>query len=316
LLFNRGAFQQSIRAAKFIVNRIAMKITTSTARFSAALRNEIRERNVSFARKSGLPYRETYGAAPVIVYEPSGVPEQHGNFFPASYSALNSNPNWAKRLEKIHPQGRSSLPKCDRKWRELDSSMSSDALLVNVFCCPGTLNPRVRSLLGIGDDSLPEFGMKARVPLANGRFDRTEVDMRIGDLLVEAKFTESDFQQKAKPVVDGYRDFRETFDRKLLPQTKEIYLGYQLIRNVLAASATECSFCVLLDARRPDLLEQWYAVMRAVRRSELRVRCKVLTWQELSEALPGDLAAFLDQKYGIVPPGQTASPYQGQAASG
>ena len=131
--------------------------------------------------------------------------------------------------------------------------------------------------------------------------------MRIGNLLVEAKLTESDFQQKAKTVVEGYRDFKSAFDRKLLSQTKDDYVGYQLIRNVLAASAMECSFCVLLDERRPDLREQWYAVMRAVRNADLRVRCKVLTWQELSEALPDDLATFLDEKYGIVPPGRVAS---------
>ena len=32
-----------------------------------------------------------------------------------------------------------SLPKKERTWKELDSCMSSDALLMNVFCCPGTL---------------------------------------------------------------------------------------------------------------------------------------------------------------------------------
>jgi hypothetical protein len=286
-----------------------MRISTPIKGCSAGLRSELRARNIAFAQKYGLSHRESYGTAPVIVYEPFGEPEQHGNFFHASYSALPANPNWAKRLEKIHPQGRTSLPKCERRWRELDSSMSSDALLLNVFCCPATLNSRVRSLLGIGDDAQPEFGVKARVPLASGRFDRTEVDMCIGDLLVEAKLTESDFQQRSKLVVEGYRDFRKAFDRKLLPQSKDTYVGYQLIRNVLAAKAQDCSFCVLLDERRPDLREQWYAVMRAVRDSELRVRCKVLTWQELSEALPDDLAVFLDEKYGIVPPGCVASQF-------
>ena len=33
-----------------------------------------------------------------------------------------------------------------------------------------------------------------------------------------------------------------------------------------------------------------------------------ITWQELAEALPKDLQHFLDQKYGIVPPGQIPSP--------
>ena len=67
--------------------------------------------------------------------------------------------------------------------------------------------------------------------------------------------------------------------------------------------ALNFSFCVLLDARRPDLIEAWYAVMKCVRIADLRTRCKVLTWQELSEVLPIGLQKFLDLKYGIVPPG-------------
>ena len=45
----------------------------------------------------------------------------------------------------------------------------------------------------------------------------------------------------------------------------------------------------------------WYAIMKCVRVPELGTRCKVLTWQELSAALPSDLRQFLDFKYGIVP---------------
>jgi hypothetical protein len=56
----------------------------------------------------------------------------------------------------------------------------------------------------------------------------------------------------------------------------------------------------MLDARRPDLTEAWFAVMSCVRIVELRLRCKVLTWQELAEALPGKLQRFLQEKYGIV----------------
>jgi hypothetical protein len=56
---------------------------------------------------------------------------------------------------------------------------------------------------------------------------------------------------------------------------------------------------VLLDRRRPDLIEMWYAVMRAVKVHDLRLRCKVLTYQELSQALPNDLRSFLAEKYGI-----------------
>ncbi len=55
----------------------------------------------------------------------------------------------------------------------------------------------------------------------------------------------------------------------------------------------------MLDARRPDLREAWFAVMSCIRIVDLRLRCKVLTWQELAEALPGKLQRFLQEKYGI-----------------
>ena len=171
---------------------------------------------------------------------------------------------------------------------------------MNVFCYPGVMTDRrVLSLLGVEGEGQVTFGFKARVPLSSGLFDRTEVDLKLGDLLIEAKLTESDFQTKDGGVVRGYRDFKLVFDTKALPRFGEKFLGYQLIRNVLAAYANHCSFCVLLDQRRPDLIEQWYAVMRCVRPVELRVRCKVLTWQELSEALPMSLREFLGLKYGI-----------------
>ncbi|HSA92407.1 MAG TPA: hypothetical protein VLE48_05295 [Terriglobales bacterium] len=151
-------------------------------------------------------------------------------------------------------------------------------------------------------ESVPVFGFKARVPLKDGRFDRTEVDMKLGGLLVESKLTETDFQQKRRAVVQGYRDFSRVFDRRGLPRAGGDYLSYQLIRNVLAAYASGCSFCVMADARRPDLIEAWHTVMRAVRPVDLRIRCKVLSWQELCEVLPRQVRKFLAQKYAITAP--------------
>jgi hypothetical protein len=269
----------------------------SSAAYCSLLRLELSERARKYARKSGLEFAESYGSAPVVVFPECG--ENHGNFFSPSYRAILKNPSWKKRLSKVHTSN--SLPRADRRWCELDSSNSSDALLMNIFCAPDVFSDgRIGSLLGV-DAAEPEFGFKARVPLLEGKFDRTEVDMRIGNLLVEAKLTETDFQTKSKAFVDRYRDFERVFRRRDLPQSKTVYSCYQLIRNVLAAAALDCSFCVMLDARRPDLIEQWYAVMRCAKDADLRVRCKVLTWQELSEALPEELQAFLDEKYGIRP---------------
>lgn len=308
-------------------------------------------RNRVHARRH--PHVESYGSNPVIVYAPTdGL---HGNFYPPAYNAICARPEWLLRFNKIHSHGR-SLPKPhldpERRWRELDSSMSSDALLMNIFCTPGVLeSPNLQCMMGIDAVVAPIFGWKARVPLRNGRFDRTEVDLRWSNLLLESKLTESDFQCREAHIVESYRDLDAVFDRELLPRipirtrrrraavefaeefTEEWespredaaevaqafhteleeradaehpwmpgYAGYQLIRNVLAAHATGASFCVLLDQRRPDLREAWFSVMRAVKSAEMRVRCKVLTWQELIPLLPSGLREFLDLKYGIVAP--------------
>jgi Restriction Endonuclease associating with ARP len=129
--------------------------------------------------------------------------------------------------------------------------------------------------------------------------DRTEVDMRLGNFLVEAKLTESDFQTASLRMVERYRDFEEVFDSARLITTAGKVSCYQLVRGVLAAHATAGSFCVFCDARRPDLIEQWYCVMSAVRGCTLRGRLKVLTWQELTPVLPRSLQKFLSAKYGI-----------------
>jgi hypothetical protein len=271
------------------------------AYYASLLRHELRARNVAFAAKHRLAHQLSYGDAPVVCYEPEAG--THGNFLRASYAAIARNAGWAKRLRKAHTSGRTNLPRNERGfWAELDSSNSSDALLMNVFCYPALFdNGSVQSLLGVDTDQNVEFGFRPRVPFLDGKFDRTEVDMRIGDLLVEAKLTEADFQSREKKFVDAYRDFDEVFVRRELPQTKEKYLSYQLIRNVLAAHALASSFCVLHDERRPDLREAWYDVMRCVQSHELRTRCKVLTWQELAASLPPELQSFLEEKYGIGP---------------
>ena len=318
--------------------------------YAAQLRRELGLRNRRWAH--GRAHVESYGGEPVIVYSPEESGIRHGNFFDPAYAAILARMDWMGRLKKAHT-GRRTLPRAERPWCELDSSTSSDALLMNVFCTPGVLDaPRVRSVMGVEDEADAIFGWKARVPFKNGRTDTTEVDLRWGSLLVEAKLTEADFQTRAARVMEGYRDFDEVFSPELLPRvalrqqrrrepaefaeafTQEWeestdspepdvaaaareyqaglveqawqatpavpgYAGYQLIRNVLAAHAHGCSFCVLHDERRPDLREAWFSVMAAVKSADLRVRLKVLTWQELAALLPHALQEFLDLKYGI-----------------
>ncbi len=277
----------------------AVVATAGTAvSYASALRYELSARNQAHARRLGLQHRESRGQPPVVCYLRTA--SGHGNFLPSSYRAILKNPAWRKRLDKPHTSANDALPREGLTWHELDSSTSSDALLMNVFCYPGTLkSARVLSLLGIESPVQPEFGVRARVPLLNGRTDRTEVDLQLGNLMIEAKLTETNFQQKAKKVVEGYRDFAQVFEPGELPQDDCVYRSYQLIRNVLAAFANGCSFCVMLDERRPDLKEQWFEVLQAIRIHDLRLRCKVLTWQEVAECLPPKVQDFLEDKYGI-----------------
>jgi hypothetical protein len=284
--------------------------------FAGELRQELCARNAAFAAEKGLTHVPSYGEMPVTVYAPETDGRRHGNFYAASYRAILKRAEWARRLEKVHAQARTSLPRSERRWRELDSCTSSDALLMNVFCCPGVCGSKaIAGMLGTETCDVPEFVYRARVPLkprgrANGivrrsgkapseRFDRTEVDMRLGELLVESKLTENDFQTAPAALLEDYRDLEEVFDVASLPHSGARYVSYQLIRNVLAAYSANSSFCVMLDARRPDLLEAWHEIILCVRLAELRTRCKVLTWQELSAALPPGLRKFLEAKYGI-----------------
>jgi hypothetical protein len=127
--------------------------------------------------------------------------------------------------------------------------------------------------------------------------------MKLGDLMVEAKLTETDFQTASAAMIERYQDSDEVFDTEALPRSKETVRCYQLVRGVLAAHATGGSFCVISDARRPDLSENWFSVMLAVKSCTLRWRLQLLTWQEVAATLATPLQRFLASKYGISPPG-------------
>jgi hypothetical protein len=267
-----------------------------TSLSSAALRRNISQRNGDLAR--GYEHELSYGEIPSVIYcEQEGV---HGNFAAASYRAICRHPEWRKRMEK-HYTGSRWVPRSrERIRRELDCANSSDALLMNIFCYPRVLHRRqLYVLIGVEPGLVPEFGFRPCIPFRNGEGDRTEVDMRIGDLLVEAKLTETTFRPAPARLLLRYRDFEEVFDCAEL-ETNGGFRGYQLIRGVLAAYALGCSFVLLCDERRKDLIDGWFEVMRAVRSYSFRNRLKLLTWQELAGAVPRRLQMFLAEKYGIV----------------
>jgi hypothetical protein len=268
---------------------------------AASLRRDLAVQAEKYAQSEAIPHCFSYGEAPVVCFSAYEGDTRHGNFLCRSYMAINAKPEWRKRLAKVHTSGKRSFPTAESGRRmELDTCTSSDALLTNIFCYPGMLRDgRVAALLGTPSSVSLEFGYKARVPLLNGGFDRTEVDLRMGDLLLEAKLTENDFQSADRRKLQAYCDFSEVFDSKQLPRIGPRCAGYQLIRNVLAANALNCSFCVLVDSRRPDLSEAWYRVMSCVKSSQLTTKLRICTWQEMAGLAPPKLRAFLRKKYGI-----------------
>ncbi len=271
---------------------------------AADLRNEVNARAAQYARSEKLMHALSDGASPSVIF---GCDERgrHGNFHAAVYRRICADLHWKARLNKVHTASRRMHVRSDWDWKELDCACSSDALLMNVFCHPATLeDTRLRGLLSVTKDARPVLGYKPRVAMKNGCFDQTEVDMQLGDLLVEAKLTEADFQLATDAKLLRYRDLQEVFgwDRealKVLPMQALERRGYQVVRGILAAFATGARFCLLCDARRPDLIAIWYAVLRHVKCAELRTRIMLLTWQELAPLLPASTQHLLASKYGI-----------------
>src|SRR5207302_8316673 len=321
---------------------------------ASLLRRDLSARALHLAQTQKLLYDISLGSDPVVIF---GRDERgrHGNFHPASDASICVNPAWFRRLAKVHTASRRSRARKDWQWMELDSSNSSDALLMNIFCHPGVFNghilaSQVANLLNIEATAQPCFGINPGVPLKTVRkrretrkrqtslnrpmeiqtgkgtgaagleseiwvlesppsptprdqtlIDRTEIDLQLGTLFVEAKLTESNFQTAPARLIERYRDLETIFDlNRLARKDTGVIEGYQLIRNVLAAFASDASFCVLCDSRRRDLIEMWYSVLSAVHYPSFAWRLKLLTWQELASVLPKDLQQFLEAKYGIV----------------
>ena len=271
---------------------------------ASELRQRIIEVAKRYAESHSLPCYLSLGRNnPVVLFLPNQEPLRHGNFLDASYRAICRDPDWARRLEKAHSQ-RKALPTGRRaKAMELDSCTSSDALLMNVFCYPGVFqHDPLAHLLGLSTAAHPklDFGFNPRVPRRDSGRD-TEVDLRVEDLLIEAKLTETGFTDKSIEVVERYCDFQAVFERSNLPTLDGQYRHYQLLRNVLAAHHLDFRFKLICDERRDDLIDAMSCVVSAVGDPELRARCDVVTWQEVARCVPEALQSFLLEKYGIAP---------------
>ena len=265
---------------------------------SAELRRELSGRNL--ARSAAHEHELSFGSVPSVLYN-EDEQGNHGNFIAASYKRILAHPEWKERLQKTYTASARIPRSQDRSRFELDCANSSDALLMNVFCYPGVLHrPKFRSLLGVEAGVRPTFGVRAMLPMQKGEIDRTELDMRLGPLMVEAKLTETGFGKASRQRVMRYLEVEEVFHIDQLPWTTGGLNGYQLVRGVLAAQRERASFVLLCDARRADLRDMWFRVLQAVRSYDLRSRMGLLTWQELAATAPRPLQQFLAEKYGIL----------------
>lgn len=263
-------------------------------RTSADLRREIGARNLARAHEM------TYGNIPSILFQ-EDENGNHGNFHPASYKRILATPAWQQRLEKTYTASRRIVRGYERERSELDCAVSSDALLMNIFCHPQTLRSKhLLALLQLDAGVAPQFGVRVRTPLRDGHEDRTEMDMCVGDLMVEAKLSETAFQTARPDLLARYEAFEDVFEVDRLPRSRTLFRSYQLLRGVMAAEASDARFAVLIDARRPDLQRQYFAVLAAIRYSHVRSRMMLVTWQEIASTVPASLQQFLMTKYGIV----------------
>ena len=271
---------------------------------ATGLRRELSARNMGLADAQcrACTYEQTFGNIPSVIYAADET--GHGNFLAASYRRICADSAWAQRLGKAYTASARVPRSSDRRRAELECANSSDALLMNIFCYPGLLRrPQICALLGVDPGLRPEFGARARIAMRRREIDRTELDMRLGNLMVEAKLTETGFGSATRERVLRYTAVEDVFDLDELPwnHANGRLHGYQLVRGALAAEAEGTRFLLLCDQRRTDLHEMWFRVLRAVRSYDLRSRMALLSWQELAATTPPAVQTFLAAKYGIAP---------------
>lgn len=211
------------------------------------------------------------------------------NFLPASYENILTNPVWEARLKKIHSYFNNGT-------LEMQSSNSSDAILMNIFCNPGIKNWKgPRELLNIDTSSNIEFGWNP--VFENEDNHKTEIDMKIGNRIFESKLTETSFKTKPHEIVERYKDFHTVFNSTALDNGKGEYCHYQLIRNILTAYKYDYSFSILIDESRIDLIRELFSVAQAIKDPKLRSKIGFITWQEIASVCGAELKEYLANKY-------------------
>jgi hypothetical protein len=267
--------------------------------YNTTLRNELTPLADEYAKKK---YGKTYlnlspSSKDAIIFNNLAF-----NFHPSSWNVIDKDTFYKNRTIKIHSHFKSSKPAV----YEMQSSNSSDALAMNIFCYPNIQNCLgLKKLFEVDEITKIDFGFKAKVlKLKVGKVysDKTEVDLLLNDnIICECKLTEEGFTTKNKAEVESYKNFSAVFHMDKLIQNETSYLNYQLIRNILAAYQHKSRFILLSDMRRPDLAKSFYQTVRCIQDKylDLRTNCEIVYWQDIAQVVPKDLKHFLKEKYGI-----------------
>jgi len=212
------------------------------------------------------------------------------NFNRKSFDEIQKVDSWKKRLNKKHTHFNDGT-------FEMQSCNSSDALLMNIFCYPKFKKWKgVQDLLEVNFEENIKFGWNP-VFKNEGKNHRTEIDLKIGNVICEAKLTERDFTSKEISVVKKYDDFFTVFDQNYLNINNGKIENYQLIRNILAANKKDYRFILLVDQTRIDLIRSLFSITKAIRDVNLRNKVSYITWQELVDRCGKDLKKYIENKY-------------------
>lgn len=219
-----------------------------------------------------------------------------------SFKQIKNSPYYFKRTQKKHTKVQTK----NAGILEMQSSNSSDALAMNVFCHPDFSKwEEMKKLFQVNEFTSIVFGYKAKVDkIINNvnKKDNTEVDIFLNEnLIIECKLTEKDFSSKKMDIVEHYSEFKNVFHIDKLLKTKTHYQNYQLIRNILAANQHNAQFILICDMRRPDLVESYHQTLTCIKDEylDLKNNCKIIYWQDLAKVVGEELRVFLNEKYGI-----------------
>jgi hypothetical protein len=77
-------------------------------RWAADLRRELSARNQQIALMNGSVHELTTSELPSVIFGRNDN-RHHGNFYPASWRNICANPEWARRLAKVHTGSRGGI---------------------------------------------------------------------------------------------------------------------------------------------------------------------------------------------------------------